>query len=322
MKNKITIKDVAESAGVAKSTVSRYFNGGYVKDETKSKIKEAVDKLGFIPNSFAQSLKAKESKIIGVITPCFDSITTSRTLMAIDEYLKDNDYQMSVVNANHSSELELKYIDYFIAQKVDGIILIATTINDELVLKLKQCDSKIVVLGQEIDGVTSIYYDDYLAGAYVGKLINNVNLNKVVYLGVDESDVAVGIVRKMGFLSEVNKDLRIIHTDFSFEQAYLKISELLKDDIPEVIVCATDKLAFGAYKAIQETNYQIGKDIKVIGFGGYETSSLLNPSLTTLKFDNNEAGRCAAMTIINLIKKESVYEKQVIGFKLIEGESF
>ena len=86
-KKKLTMNDIAKIAGVAKSTVSRYFNGGYVKEETRIKLKKIVDEYNYEPNAVAQSLKAKHSHTIGIIAPCLDSITSSRMLMAIDEYL-------------------------------------------------------------------------------------------------------------------------------------------------------------------------------------------------------------------------------------------
>ena len=79
---KLTMSDIAKMAGVGKSTVSRYFNGGYVKDETREKLKKIIDEYHYEPNAVAQSLKAKHSHMIGIVAPCLDSITSSRMLMA------------------------------------------------------------------------------------------------------------------------------------------------------------------------------------------------------------------------------------------------
>ena len=79
---KLTMNDIAKMAGVGKSTVSRYFNGGYAKDDTRKKI---IDEYHYQPNTFAQSLKAKETKIIGIIAPTL----TSRVLTSLDAYLKN-----------------------------------------------------------------------------------------------------------------------------------------------------------------------------------------------------------------------------------------
>ena len=75
---KYTMSDIAKMAGVGKSTVSRYFNGGYVKEETRQKLKKIIDECHYEPSTIAQSLKAKYSKVIGIVAPCLDSTTTSR----------------------------------------------------------------------------------------------------------------------------------------------------------------------------------------------------------------------------------------------------
>ena len=98
-----TFTDIAQMAGVAKSTISRYLNGGSVSYETKKKIENIISKAGYTPNSFAQSLKAKKTNIIGIIVPHLDSYATSRTLIGIDEKLKERNYQILVSNSNQNS---------------------------------------------------------------------------------------------------------------------------------------------------------------------------------------------------------------------------
>ena len=97
---KLTMQDIAKMAGVGKTTVSRYFNGGYVKDETRDKIKKIIDEYHYQPNTFAQSLKAKETKIIGIIAPTLTSTTSSRVLMLLDAYLKDQGYTPLIISEN------------------------------------------------------------------------------------------------------------------------------------------------------------------------------------------------------------------------------
>ena len=84
-KKKMTMADVADLAGVGKSTVSRYFNGGYVKQSTKSKIQKVIEEYNYEPNAFAR-LKAKQSNVIGVIVPTLNSKITSRVITSIDRY--------------------------------------------------------------------------------------------------------------------------------------------------------------------------------------------------------------------------------------------
>lgn len=326
MKNdKLTMKDIAKMAGVAKSTVSRYFNGGYVKDDTKSKIKKIVDEYDYEPNALAKSMKAKHTKTIGIITPCLDSITASRTLMAMDEYLKSQGYNTLIVNTNHNELRELTSIEHLWKMNVDGIILSATTItmaHHKLAMRL---DIPMIFVGQLFKNGISIINDDYRAGYDLGKYIRTMNHTDIVYLGVSGKDESVGIERKKGVLTALREDaninISILETDFTFERARKVINDYLNTHLPTMIICATDNLALACYKEIQERGLKIPDDISVSGFGGYEVSSLVVPSLCTIRFDNELSGEMAGKTMLQLIKYESVAPIQLIGYTLIKGNS-
>ena len=85
MAKKMTMADIANLSGVGKSTVSRYFNGGYVKDETRAKIQKVIEEYNYTPNAFAR-LNAKQSNVIGVVVPTLNSKITSR----VDQFHSDH----------------------------------------------------------------------------------------------------------------------------------------------------------------------------------------------------------------------------------------
>ena len=119
---KMTMADIAELSGVAKSTVSRYFNGGYVKQATKDKIQKVIEEYNYELNAFAR-LKAKKSNVIGVVVPTLNSKITSRVITSIDRYLRDRDYTTLIKNSDHDIDLELQNIQRLMNQNVDGILL-------------------------------------------------------------------------------------------------------------------------------------------------------------------------------------------------------
>ena len=108
---KITMKEIAEFAGVGKSTVSRYFNGGYVKEETRLRIEAVCREYHYQPNSVAKTLKARHSYQIGVITPSIDSRTSARVLTALDEQLRLSGYTPLLINTNHNEIRELSSLE-------------------------------------------------------------------------------------------------------------------------------------------------------------------------------------------------------------------
>ncbi|WP_443770187.1 LacI family DNA-binding transcriptional regulator [Anaerostipes sp.] len=324
MAKKMTMADIARLSGVGKSTVSRYFNGGYVKEETRAKIQKVIEQYHYTPNAFAR-LNARQSNVIGVIVPTLNSKITSRVITSIDRYLREKDYTTLIQNSDHDIDQELKNIQRLIQLNVDGILISSIAITKDHKELLKKAEIPIVVLTQDYEDGISIIYDDYHAGKMMGEYIGKNGHKKVGYISVYETDRAVGIERKRGVLDglkEYGIDAVVGKSDYSFIGGQKVARELLEEHSDlDAIICATDRLAFGTYKILHEKGKKIPEDVSVAAFGGYDESSLLTPELTTLKFDSYGMGYLGAETILKMIKKEVVSKKQIIGYEFVDGKS-
>ncbi|EOS62233.1 hypothetical protein C815_00014 [Firmicutes bacterium M10-2] len=326
MKQKrITMKEIAEEAGVAKSTVSRYFNDGYVKEETREKIRKIIEAHEYEPSAAASNLKSKETKTIGIVAPTINSQTSSRLLTSMNNYLKKKGYTVIMIDTNHDIHDEIRSIQYFKSLRVDGIILIATNINLMHQRLVHESNVPILIVAQHFKNGVSIIYDDYRAGYEVGQYAAKMGHKNILYLGVNRIDEAVGVQRKKGVIEALQHyEVPFIHTretDFSFSKARKIIRQYLESHHPTLVIAATDNLALACYKEIYEKGLRVPEDISLIGFGGYEVSELLTPSLCTIRFDYDLAGKMAGATILSLINDELVATTQVIGFELIKGGS-
>ena len=321
---KITMADIAKMAGVTKSTVSRYFNGGSIKESTRKKIQEIIRKYNYEPNAFAR-LKARESNVIGVVVPTLNSKVTSRVVTSIGRYLREQGYEVLIKDSDHSTELELKNLQRLMTQNVDGILLSAIAITEEHRRLIASSQVPVVVLAQDFEDGISVIADDYGAGRMIGKRIGRCHPEKVAYLGVDESDIAVGIRRKQGVLDGLREcgveNVITVEGDYSYESGQRMTEKVLDEGAVDALICATDRLAFGAYRILHQRGLRIPEDVAVAGFGGYDESELLMPVLTTLRFDSYAMGYLGAETLLKLVKGEPVPKKQVIDFQLIEGKS-
>ncbi|MBN2910722.1 LacI family DNA-binding transcriptional regulator [Polycladomyces sp. WAk] len=322
---KKNIDDIAALAGVAKSTVSRYLNGGYVSEATKRKIKKVIEETNYEPNAFAQSLKAKKTNFIGVIAPRLDSYATSKTLIGIDEELKRQNHNLFIANTGQNVEREWEYLYSFAKQKVAGIILIATEMTEKHEEIIKNIQLPVLIVGQQSESFHSLIHDDYQAGWVIGNYVKEKGHKRIAYLGVTERDIAVGVKRKKGFSQAVGRgkpvEVRYYETSFSMEEAIEKAKQILDEYHPTVIVCATDNIAFGAMKAISLKGLSIPGDVSVTGFGGYNISRVIHPSLTTIRFAYKQTGEMAAASIIKMINGGDVPRLQVSHFNFDEGDS-
>ena len=279
---KLTIVDIAKMAGVGTTTVSRYFNGGNLKKETHERIKEIVDKYNYTPNTFAKALKSTDSKIIGVIVPCLHSYVSGNTLKYLDKELKDNNYETLIMNANFDENKQLEYIKKLARMNVDGIILLPTTMSKAYESTIKSIDVPVVMLGQEGEYTYSVEYNDFNAARDLTNYVLASGHKKIAYLGVSEDDIAVGYYRKLGVIMALEKyglkPKNILITNFSMEEAYDIVKEniqKLKDD--SCLICATDNLAYGAIKALEEEGLNVGGNYSVAAFGDYTFLILLEP---------------------------------------------
>ena len=323
---KLTIVDIAKMAGVGTTTVSRYFNGGNLKKETRERIKEIVDKYNYTPNTFAKALKSTDSKIIGVIVPCLHSYISGNTLKYLDKELKENNYETLIMNANFDENKQLEYIKKLARINVDGIILLPTTMSKAYESTIKSIDVPVVMLGQEGEYTYSVEYNDFNAARDLTNYVLASGHKKVAYLGVGEDDIAVGYYRKLGVLRALEKynlePENILITNFGMEEGY----EIVKENIEKLkkdscLICATDNLAYGAIKALEEEGLNVGKDYSVAAFGDYTSSALLKSPLTTIKFDLKDAAKQTVEMLLNIIKKEETAMKLLIGYELKTRDS-
>ncbi|MED4226724.1 LacI family DNA-binding transcriptional regulator [Neobacillus cucumis] len=320
-----TIADIARLSGVAKSTVSRYLNGGSVGELTKKKIERVIKETGYVPNTFAQSLKAKKPNIIGTIVPRLDSFATSQTLIGIDEQLRELNYQMLISNTSQDLEREIENIYTMARQKVAGIILLATQITDTHIEAFQTLQIPILLVGQQHQDVYSVIHNDFEAGYDIGKYVMAKGHRKIAFLGVTENDIAVGVNRKEGFKKAIQEagdcEVKYYETSFRMAEAIRKAPEIIDEFNPSILVCATDNIALGVIKAAHLKGIRVPEDISVTGFGGYDVTEIIHPSLTTVQFFYKEAGQLAAQSMVKLINNEELTPLLVSKHKIIERES-
>lgn len=331
MGQKLTMADIAARSGVGKSTVSRYFNGGYVSADKRNKIQKVIEACGYEPNAFAR-LNAHESRVIGVVLPTLNSKVSGRVITSIDRALRDAGYTTIIKNSDHDENLELLNLRRLIGLKVDGIILSAITMTEAHREIIQQAGIPVVVLAQNCPYGISIADDDYGAGVALGSLVGAHGVRRAAYIGVSESDQAVGVARKKGVLNGLAgcgvQEVTFAESDYSFEGGYAAAKRLFQGFVPneearypDTVICATDRIAYGVYRLLGELGLRIPEDVAVAGFGGYQESTLLHPPLTTLKFDSYALGRLGAETLLRLLAGKTVPKSQIVGFELVAGGS-
>ena len=320
----MTIKEVAQMAGVSPAAVSRYFNGGSLGRDKQKRIRKVVEKTGFHPNPLAKTMRTGRSCQIGVVVPKIRSDSVTRILQGISDVIREENYIMILGDTEHDERQELRLIKAMQDNYVDGIVLMGRTMTGELKKALTECPVPVVVTGQKFDGVSCVYHDDYHAmeelteGILRGK---NKERKHPAYIGALEADEQAGRARREGFESAVRKagfdpkDIPELIADFTTEDGVRASRQLLAEH-PETdaIVCASDFAAFGVLSVLGEYGKKIPEDIAVAGCGDIWAAPYTNPALTSVRFFYEECGKQAALMLMEKIRgNEGSSDRMGIG---------
>lgn len=325
-KIKTTISDIASIAKISKSTVSRYLNGGYVSEETKLKIEKAIKETNFVPNAFAQSLKAKKNNLIGIVVPRLDSYANSRTLAGIDKRLKELKYQLIISSTGQKKENEIESIKNFINQRVAGIIIISQDITEEHKKILRSSKMSVMLLGQEDGEFHSIVHDDYDAGKQIAEHIIKTGHKDICFVGTSAEDVSSWNRREKSFFEFMEKNkinnIQKFKCLSTIDEAKKVAYKIIKEEKwPTVIACSTDSIAIGVMNVLLERKIKIPEKISLISIGDYDIASVVTPSLTSVHYPYKSCGYQLADNIVKLINNEKVEKKITIPVKLILRKS-
>ncbi|WP_284140255.1 MULTISPECIES: LacI family DNA-binding transcriptional regulator [unclassified Virgibacillus] len=327
----ITIKEIARLAKASSSTVSRVLNNsGYVGEETRKRILKVIEETGYIPSEHAKSLRTKQTKVIGVILPRLSTDTSSRMVNAINDALAKLGYQMILANTNLNPEKEIENLKLLRSRQVDGIILLATNINEALIEEINKLKIPLVAVGQDIPGVSVVINNDYQAGKDMTSLLIEKGHEHIGFIGVPETDRAVGVERKQGYLDALTdhrlqtKPEWMVTANFDFDSGYLAMKEMVEQavELPTAIFAVTDTIAIGAMHYLHEQKIEVPNKIAIAGTGNSKVSRFITPALSTIEFANEKVGYEAAQLIIRHIRGQQKERKKIVmKYRLIERDS-
>ena len=326
----LNIIDIAKLAGVSKSTVSRYLNNGYVGAESREKIKKVIDETGFMPQSYAKSLRTGKTNLIGVIVPKISTETAPRVVQGITEVLSENNYDVLIANTNLSVEKEF---EYFKNNQVDGVIFMGTKITPKHKKIMDKLNVPIVVVAQYMDNYPCVYHDDFNAAKYMTEYLIGKGHKNIGFIGVYEEDRSVGLERENGYIAalkenDIELDIENLKVgDFSYESGYKLANELInKKNTPTAIFAVTDNLAIAAIDCLKDKGLNVPKEVAVVSIGDTRISEVVSPKLTTIHYHYKTSGRKCAEIMLELLKSGIKTSKTIkknikLSYRLIERNS-
>lgn len=326
----MTMKELAKLAGVSTAAVSRYLNSGPLSEEKRRIIRAAIEKTGYQPDPTAQMLRTRSTDIVGLIVPKLDSESVSRLASGVSEVLDEAGYACQLGVTGNSPEKELSWLRLFQNRAAAGVILMGTVMTPELERFLQRSSMPVVVAGQRFKGVPCVYHDDYGAALELTRLVLSKGRRRLAFISANENDAAAGAARRRGVqagLREAGLDpeLPVELSSFELEGGKAAMERLLKR-CPELdaVLCATDRMAFGAMQALREAGKRLPRDVAVTGIGDSWAGEQVEPHLTTARFYYRTCGETAARLLIERINdkdRKTPVQQVVLSYTIIERDS-
>ncbi len=318
-----TIKDVAKKANVSVATVSRVINKkGYVNEETRALVENAIHQLNYIPNELARSLFNKHSKLIGVLVPHFDTQFYAELIEGIENAAMRLGYKIMLSNTQDNAKREKDYIHIYSQYNIDGIIVASNAHNVEQLIK---SDLPIVtvdhILSENIPSITS---NNILGGIIAAQKLISGGTRYILELRGPSFLLTVS-ERSLGFRQVlVQNNIPYISYDTDLLNPSIDVITQIIKDHPEIdgIFATSDFLAIHAQNILQKLGRKVPEEVQIVGFDNIVYTTLVSPTITTIEQPIRRMGELALESLVKLLNDESLGDfHSVLDVKLIERES-
>ena len=327
-----TIKDISKETGLGLATISKFINGGNVREKNKIVIENAIEKLGYTTNNFARGLKTGKSYTVGVVIPEFGNIFVTDILTVVADILRENGYGVIVCDCRTDKIKEIEAINFLLGKMVDGIINMPASNSGQHLLPAIESEIPILLLDRMIpelkDKVSAVLVDNVGASYSAVKLLVDAGHKDIgVILGPPE--VFTSQQRFLGYNQALVQNSislnqsNIEYSDYSIQGGYKSMKRLLSNSSITAIYSTNFYMTHGAIIALNEEGYNIPDEISFVGFDAMEISRVIKPKLTIVSQPLNEIGRYAAKIMLEKLKDSTVSEPKniTLSAELIIGES-
>ncbi|MFA0553789.1 LacI family DNA-binding transcriptional regulator [Vibrio lentus] len=299
----ITFKDVAKLAGVSTQTVSRVTNGSQdVAESTRNKVNAAIKQLGYVPNKGAQMLSRAKSTSVGLVT--LDMALHGAAMIANGVRMQAHDMSYGVafsVVAEPNLANTREAIRELMAQQVDSIILNVPLKSTDAELLVEQYQHlNLIFIDVPSNSQVNYVCGDHAEGAKLAAqhLLESGRTDFLLITGPSESSASK--IRHQSWLAALsNAESKVQYQyqgNWQAESGYLGVREAVaKQAVFDAVLVASDQMALGALRALQELQIPVPDKVAVVGFDGIEDSAFFNPPLTTIKQDFTTIGRQAVI---------------------------
>lgn len=307
------IVDVARTAGVSKATVSRVLSGQteYLRPETRQRVLQAVDALGYRPSRVARSLVSKRTQSVSLFISDVSNPFYPEVIHGVEDVALAHGYDVFLCNTNYEIARGMAFVNSLLDKQVDGVLLMSSSMSDELVLKLATYRIPVVVLDWElatVEGVVGTVAVDFATGirAAVRHLVELGHRRFAHVAG--PLRLRTACVRRDLFLTGLAEygiapdQVVVVEGNLRIEGGRQAAGQLLaRPDRPTAVFAANDLTALGVLWEARALGSQVPHDLSIIGLDDIQLAAEVYPALTTVALERYDIGRKAMRMLLELL---------------------
>ena len=329
----VSLKDISKTCGVSIATVSKALNDhSDISKETKERIREVAEKLGYHPHAAAQALKTNRSNNIGVlfVDEANSGLTHDYFSHVLDSFKKKAEKEGFDITFINSENANMSYLSHAIYRGFDGVVIACVEFSDPQVDELIKSSIPVVTIDHSFYNRIAIVSDNIKGVKELVTYVYEQGHRKIAYVHGYE-DTAVTQSRVASFYNTLQElgvnipDEYVISSPYrNTEKAYEATNRLLDlEDPPTCILYPDDFAAFGGLNAIRQRGLSVPGDISIAGYDGIDIARHITPRMTTVIQDTERIGREAASKLIDLINnpKGTIIEQIVVDGVLEKGQT-
>jgi len=307
---KVTIKEVAAAAGTSFGTVSRVINNdAHVKAETRERVLQEMERLGYVVNRQARSLAGGKSNIIGVLAPDLGTGYIGEIIRGIDAELGLSGYDLMLFTTHRTAAKEANYVANLARGMADGLLLILPRNPSDYIGILTRREFPFVLIDHQGNGDpcpavgATNWQGAYNATEYLMKLGH-----KRIGFITGSLDLGAAVERLAGYRSALHTHHLPVEPELIYEggfnqpDGYAGASALLGlENPPTAIFASNDVMAMGAMDATRDRGLRIPDDISIVGFDDIPQARQVRPTLTTVRQPLEHMGRVATQILMGIL---------------------
>lgn len=322
-----TLKDVAKEAGLTVGTVSRVLNNrGYISNNARRKVDEAMKKLNYRPNEMARSLHSKSTNTIGLIVPHIRHPYFAEMISNLENEAYKKGYKILLCNSQSIQEKEREYIDICTSNRVAGLILCSGTVDTKV---FDEIDIPVITVERFLDnGTACVECDNAQGGALAARKLIACGCKNLLHIG-NIGTIPMPADRRTEGFREVCESRNIPFTEVSTQEAHynsMKYDEMIESVLrkyPETdgMFLNSDVLAAQALQVCRRLHISVPNQMKIIGFDDVNIASLTTPQLTTIHQPVKEMAEIAVNLLHDSVSGKLVAKRTMLPVRLVERET-